>query len=78
LTSIKWLIATLVSVALAATLLRLSTDQDRRVPAETIVRGARIVSYSLDADAAVSGWPRNSLPALKVVCTSNSDAVVQT
>jgi hypothetical protein len=69
LTSIKWLIATLVSVALAATLLRLSTDQDRWVHAETIVRGARIVSYSLDADAAVSGWLRNSLPTLKVVCT---------
>jgi len=69
LTSIKWLIATLVSVALAATLLRLSTDQDRWVHAETIVRGARIDSYSLDADAAVSGWLRNSLPTLKVVCT---------
>ena len=68
-TSIKWLIATLVSVALAATLLRLSTDQDRWVHAETIVRGVRTVSYSLDADAAVSGWLRNSLPTLKVVCT---------
>jgi hypothetical protein len=76
LTRIKWPIATLLGVALAAAFLKLSTDQDRWVHAETTVRGARVVSYSLDADAAVTGWLRNSLPTLKVVCTERQGTEV--
>jgi hypothetical protein len=56
--------------------MRLSTDQDRWVHAETIVRGARVVSYSLEAGAAVSGWLRNSMPTLKVVCTERQGTEV--
>jgi hypothetical protein len=63
-------------VALAAALLRLANDQDRWVHSDTIVNGARVVSYSVDADASVSGWLRNSLPTLYVVCTERQGTEV--
>ena len=40
------------------------------------MRGARVVSYSIDADAAVSGWLRNSVPTLKVACTEQQGTEV--
>ena len=68
----KWVSAAVVSALLGAGLFFITRYQDRWVRTQSApgIDGAVSLVFSLEADAPVSGWLRNSTPTLRVSCAS--------
>lgn len=66
--------AALLSLSIAAVLVRVSSERDRWVRADMVSpSGTSATHLTLDADGPIQGWLRSSTPSLSVSCTSGGD-----